>query len=522
MLLANRAVAKFIFMSQNEDVRKKGSQSVYRIHGKPDKERIQNLAVFLKALGFELKNKDGEVTSQDINALLKEVEGTKNEDLIKTATIRSMAKAVYSTKNIGHFGLAFTYYTHFTSPIRRYPDLMVHRFLERELNGDTLAAGKGNGVDDARAFALFVLAEAGKADRGRMVALFEKRSDLQTYGRAYLLMGLKDVGGEDIRIRTLIGELMSSATLTTTEAHWEEQRPDYWTMSSNTRTTALALQALVRADRQNFLIPNATRYLMGLRDHGHWQTTQETAISAIALAEYVASSGELAANYRYTIALDNKQLSEGQVNKDNLSNPITVAIALADLGAGGQSQISMQKQGDGRLYYTLRLRTYADAATVQPLDRGYVVSREYVAVASDTLTPTGRLVTGAKLGEVVQVRLTLQVPEDAVYLAVEDMLPAGLEPLDASLKTVSSAAQEPELNQKGEYPGWWYFTRTTIRDNRVALFATDLPSGTYTYTYLARATTPGVFQTLPALAYQMYAPEVYGRSAGAIFTVTVP
>jgi len=135
MLLANRAVAKFIFMSQNEDVRKKGSQSVYRIHGKPDKERIQNLAVFLKALGFELKNKDGEVTSQDINALLKEVEGTKNEDLIKTATIRSMAKAVYSTKNIGHFGLAFTYYTHFTSPIRRYPDLMVHRFLERELNG---------------------------------------------------------------------------------------------------------------------------------------------------------------------------------------------------------------------------------------------------------------------------------------------------------------------------------------------------------------------------------------------------
>ncbi len=395
-------------------------------------------------------------------------------------------------------------------------------FLERALNGDTLASGKGNGVDDARAFALFVLAEAGKADRGRMVALFEKRSDLQTYGRAYLLMGLKDVGGEDIRIRTLIGELMSSATLTTTEAHWEEQRPDYWTMSSNTRTTALALQALVRADRQNFLIPNATRYLMGLRDHGHWQTTQETAISAIALAEYVASSGELAANYRYTIALDNKQLSEGQVNKDNLSNPITVAIALADLGAGGQSQISMQKQGDGRLYYTLRLRTYADAATVQPLDRGYVVSREYVAVASDTLTPTGRLVTGAKLGEVVQVRLTLQVPEDAVYLAVEDMLPAGLEPLDASLKTVSSAAQEPELNEKGEYPGWWYFTRTTIRDNRVALFATDLPSGTYTYTYLARATTPGVFQTLPALAYQMYAPEVYGRSAGAIFTVTVP
>ncbi len=135
MLLANRAVAKFIFMSQNQEFKEKGKQSVYRIHATPDKDRIENLAIFLKALGFELKNKDGVVTSKDINALLKEVEGTPNEEVIKTATIRSMAKAVYSTKNIGHFGLAFTYYTHFTSPIRRYPDLLVHRFLERELRG---------------------------------------------------------------------------------------------------------------------------------------------------------------------------------------------------------------------------------------------------------------------------------------------------------------------------------------------------------------------------------------------------
>ncbi|KND48209.1 MAG: ribonuclease R [Parcubacteria bacterium C7867-006] len=135
MLLANRAVAKFIFMSQNQDIRKKGWQSVYRIHAKPDKDRIKDLAIFLKAMGFDLHNEEGEVTSKDINKLLKESEGTPNEELIKTATIRSMAKAVYSTKNIGHFGLAFAYYTHFTSPIRRYPDLLVHRFLERELKG---------------------------------------------------------------------------------------------------------------------------------------------------------------------------------------------------------------------------------------------------------------------------------------------------------------------------------------------------------------------------------------------------
>ena len=154
MLLANRAVAKFIFMSQNKDIQKKLKQSVYRIHPKPDMDRIQDLAIFLKAMGFQLKNKDGHVTSKDLNKLLAEVKGTPNEELINTATIRSMAKASYSTKNIGHFSLAFAYYTHFTSPIRRYPDLLVHRFLERELKGGKIE------VDEYQKFESICLASS--------------------------------------------------------------------------------------------------------------------------------------------------------------------------------------------------------------------------------------------------------------------------------------------------------------------------------------------------------------------------
>ncbi len=141
MLLANREVAKFIF----DSIKKKGPRdtgSLYRIHDIPDKDRIKDLQIFVKTMGYDLRAKDGVVTAKDINHLLAQIEGTPHESLIRTATIRSMQKAVYSTKNIGHFGLAFPFYTHFTSPIRRYPDVLVHRTLARHLNNEPFGDGE--------------------------------------------------------------------------------------------------------------------------------------------------------------------------------------------------------------------------------------------------------------------------------------------------------------------------------------------------------------------------------------------
>ena len=135
MLLANREVAKFI----HDEIKKSGTRdtgAIYRIHDLPDPERMTELAEFAKALGYTLHTDKGKVKAADIKSLLKQIEGTPHEALLATAMIRSMQKAVYSTKNIGHFGLAFDYYTHFTSPIRRYPDLLVHRILAKHLHGE--------------------------------------------------------------------------------------------------------------------------------------------------------------------------------------------------------------------------------------------------------------------------------------------------------------------------------------------------------------------------------------------------
>jgi ribonuclease R len=128
MLLANKRVAEYV------GKKLKGKTFVYRIHDKPNPEKISNFSHFITRFGYKLIEDDKTSLPKAMNKLLHSVAGKKEQNIIETLALRSMAKAIYSTDNIGHYGLSFKHYTHFTSPIRRYPDMMVHRLLTAYLD----------------------------------------------------------------------------------------------------------------------------------------------------------------------------------------------------------------------------------------------------------------------------------------------------------------------------------------------------------------------------------------------------
>jgi len=385
-----------------------------------------------------------------------------------------------------------------------------------------------------QAFVLYVLAEAGEGDLGRTVTLFNRRDVLDTFGKAYLAMalGLLEPDRPD-RVDALLSDVTSDAIVSATGAHWEEAQVDYYAMNTDTRSTAIVLAALARLDPDAALAPNGVRWLMAARREGYWETTQETAWAVIALTDWMVATGELEGAYDWHVVVNGNPLGEGSVDRENVDETVKLQIEVARLLADEANRVVIERwapggqaKGTGRLYYSMYLRYFKPVEEVTALNRGIVVSRKYTLADCDPEKETCRAVDQAQVGDAIQVKLTIIAPHDLHYVVVEDPFPAGAEGVDQSLKTTSVVGEAPELTRTdrrdpwgGGY-GWWWFSHTELRDEKAVLFATYLPQGTYEYTYLIRASLSGEYRVIPTHAYEMYFPEVFGRSDGGVFTVT--
>lgn len=456
------------------------------------------------------------------------------------------------------------------------------RFLEHRLKAPKDLAGYET---NQQAFVLYVLAEAGRGSVGRSVALFDNRERLANYGKAYLALALSaldaaqsaaapptpaplftttitvttptvqsTVTGPDAAApldtptpsalpeptaaltsslrtlaATLLDDLRGAAIESATGAHWQEANVDYWMMNTDLRSTAIILATFARLRPEDPTGPAAVRWLMAMRKAGAWETTQETVWSLLALTDWMAASGELRGNYSYRVAFNGQSWAEGAVSRATVDQAVTLRRDVSEMFNDRANALAFERYttaeqtGDGRLYYSAHLRYFLPVEQIQARDRGLSIHREYRLVNCGQKDGEDcPLISAAKVGDLIAVRLTLVAPSNLHYVVIEDPLPAGAEAVDVSLKTTQSSAQGPELQPEENSDGWffWLPNHSELRDEKVALFATYLPAGAYTYSYQIRASLPGRFLTLPATGYEMYFPDVWGRSAGGVFEVT--
>jgi uncharacterized protein YfaS (alpha-2-macroglobulin family) len=384
---------------------------------------------------------------------------------------------------------------------------------------------------NVRAYTLYLLTQAWKPDDalGRVgltehaKQLVGRVPEMSVHARSWLAMSLARLGLSQ-ESGTVLDGVVAAARQDGPHAYWGEANPDYAGMGTDSRATAIALDALITIRPNDPVIPKVVRWLMSISREGHWDSTQDTSFILIAIAHYLEASKELSASYTWQASAFGTNLGGGVVGPTSLTQTQTLKVPLSKLPKNSRGSLEFTRSSPvGKMYYQMTLRYFAPGEPIEARSKGFSVARSYYSL--DGTEP----VRDVRAGDLVKVRLTITAPHDSYYVVVTDPLPGGLEGVNGSLKTTSFSERPPNargtrLQDEGDSSGyryryWGEFSNVEMRDDRTVLYATSLSPGTYVYEYFARATTPGVFMSLPASAEQMYQPQVYGHSDGGVFTV---
>jgi hypothetical protein len=336
-----------------------------------------------------------------------------------------------------------------------------------------------------------------------------------------------DDAGADVEIERLFSnratETAGAATFAT-----DYGEDAYLILHSDRRTDGVILDALIARTPDSDLIPKVVAGLLGNQTRGRWNNVQENSFILLALNNYFDSFETTTPDFVARIWLGDLYAAE-HVFEGRTTDRDETLVPMAELieqAAGGETNLVVSKDGEGRLYYRLGLRYAPEDLDLDPLDRGFVVQRAYEAINDpDDVTLGADGIWHIKPGAEVLVRLTMVADSRRTHVALVDPMPAGFEALNPALAVTGPIRPDDVPGGddtafgRGTYWWWQWFEHQNLRDDRAEAFASLLWAGTYEYTYVARATTPGTFVVPPTKAEEIYAPETFGRSGSDVVII---
>ena len=372
------------------------------------------------------------------------------------------------------------------------------------------------------AYALHVRTLMGDADRARARRLVQEAGldKLSFEALGWLTGALANDNASVDTVATIRRHLDNRTTETASTAHFAVSYTDgaYLLLHSDRRADAVILESLIATDPSSDLIPKLVAGLLGHRKAGRWENTQENVFVLLALDRFFTAYEKTTPDFVARLWLGDQYAGEESF-KGRTTGRRRVEIPMSYLGTGATARdLVLSKDGAGRLYYRIGLRYAPAGLRLDPADHGFTVERTYQAVddPADVRRDEGgtwHIRAGAK----VRVRLTLVNEARRYHVALVDPLPGGLEAQNPVLATTGPQPTDPP--EEGLQPlargfWWWprpWFEHQNLRDERAEAFASLLWEGVHTYSYIARATTPGTFVAPPPTAEEMYQPETFGR-----------
>jgi uncharacterized protein YfaS (alpha-2-macroglobulin family) len=380
-----------------------------------------------------------------------------------------------------------------------------------------------------RVYAAYVLADAEqlRPEHAELIAaLAPEWKELPLFARFWLLEVLRQCEQlglelEGVDTAALSAELLQSALNQATETarslHFRElQLPGRW-MSSEFRTDAIALEVLLRRDPKDPLLPELVAGLQAARQGGRWRTTQENGWALRAMVRYLEAVEARPPRFVAAAWLGDTSLVE-QRFEGRSGKPQESLVPMATLLEEPSDTLLVAKRGEGVLYYRLGLDYTPSDQRLPALDAGISLERRYelVSQALGSKEKTEQMqrldaegLATVPAGAVVRVTLSVESADRRYYVALEDPLPAGFEPIEAANKTTGAS-------ERAIYTQEWggAFNYREYFDDRVVFYADVMGSGKRSVSYLVRATSPGSYWAAPPKIEEMYAPEVFGRDQG--------